>query len=469
MTALLWLRRELRLHDHPAMQSALEAGGPVVPVFCFDRALLAGPHRSGPRTRFLLGSLADLEDSLRRRASRLVLRDGPAEMELAALARDAGAEAVYATAEVGPYGRRREARVREALARKGVELRLEPGLHVVDDPASIRTAAGAPYTVFSPYHRRWLAAPRREPLPAPSALPEVPEAVAGIELPALTGLGLHDELAEPARGGERRARALMDRFLAEGGPESYERERNSLAATGTSRLSPYLHFGCLSARELEARVERVPGAEAFTRQLCWRDFYAQVIEAFPANARLEHQERYRGRIPWRHDTGLFAAWCEGRTGYPLVDAAMRQLAREGWMHNRARLVAGSFLTKDLGIDWRWGERWFMRLLLDGDEAANNGNWQWIASVGVDPEPAARRIFNPARQQARFDPAGEYVRRHVPELAGVPDRHLGEPWKMPPSVQAQAGCVIGRDYPAPIVDHAHARREAIERYRRAGAG
>ena len=185
----------------------------------------------------------------------------------------------------------------------------------------------------------------------------------------------------------------------------------------TSRLSPYLHFGCLSPREIERRAAAAArGPNAFRRQLCWRDFYHHVLLHFPRNARSEFQERYRGTIRWSHAERRFEAWCEGRTGYPLVDAGMRQLRREGWMHNRARLVVGSFLTKDLGIDWRWGERHFMRLLVDGDEANNNGNWQWIASVGVDPQPAFRRIYNPARHMERYDPDGAYVRRYVPELA-----------------------------------------------------
>ena len=206
------------------------------------------------------------------------------------------------------------------------------------------------------------------------------------------------------------------------------------------------------------------GAEAFRRQLCWRDFYQQLILHFPRNARSEYRERYRGAITWSHAQRPFEAWKEGRTGFPLVDAGMRQLRREGWMHNRARLVVGSFLTKDLGIDWRWGERHFMRYLLDGDEANNNGNWQWIASVGVDPQPAFRRIYNPALQMERFDPDGTYVRRYVPELAEVPDEFLREPWEMPDEVQRAAGCVIGSDYPEPIVDRRVARERALERYR-----
>jgi deoxyribodipyrimidine photo-lyase len=237
-----------------------------------------------------------------------------------------------------------------------------------------------------------------------------------------------------------------------------------LAGDSVSRLSPYLHFGCISPREVEHRLGRGDSEQAFRRQLCWRDFYAHVLGHFPGNAREEHQEKYRGTLSWVDSDERFDAWREGRTGYPVVDAAMRQLLREGWMHNRARLIVGSFLTKDLGIDWRRGERWFMRLLLDGDEASNNGNWQWIASVGVDPQPPSRRMFNPARQQERFDRDGAYVREYVPELRTVPNEYLREPWTMPTEVRERVGCRIGRDYPEPIVDHADARREALERYR-----
>ena len=205
------------------------------------------------------------------------------------------------------------------------------------------------------------------------------------------------------------------------------------------------------------------------RQLCWRDFYQHVLVHHPENARQEFQSRYRGTLRWAGDDGELTAWTEGRTGFPLVDAGMRQLRREGWMHNRVRLLVGSFLTKDLGIDWRRGEDWFMRMLLDGDQASNNGNWQWIASVGVDPQPAFRRIYNPSLQQQRFDPDGSYVRRYVPELARVPDEYLAEPWRMPGPEQERAGCRIGQDYPGPIVDHKAARQAALDRYRDAADG
>ncbi len=274
---------------------------------------------------------------------------------------------------------------------------------------------------------------------------------------------MEQEVEDPLPGGEGAARERLSRFLSSGVSE-YTDNHDALGRDKTSRLSAYLHFGCISPREVEERLPSGKGPDAFRRQLCWRDFYHHVLRHFPDNASDEFQQRYRGQISWNENPEHLQAWREGRTGYPLVDAGMRQLRREGFMHNRARLVVGSFLTKDLGIDWREGERWFMRLLIDGDQANNNGNWQWIASVGVDPQPFFRRIYNPARHMERFDPEGHYVRRYVPELEPVPDKYLREPWTMPEEVQEECGCVIGTDYPEPIVDHREAREEAFERYR-----
>jgi deoxyribodipyrimidine photo-lyase len=415
MTAILWLRRDLRVHDHPALEAARRNVGALVPVFCFDDRLLHGRHASGPRTQFLLECLADLDAALRERGSRLVVRHGRPEDELPALARECNADAVHFSSDVGPFARARDARVGRALDGIDVTVHEHPGTFIADDLESIRTTAGNPYTVFTPFYRRWTEQPRRQTHGAPRKLPPLPGGLAPAQLPSLDDLGLHQEIAEPrCRGGEGAGRKAV--------------------RSGTAPLSPYLHFGCLSPIEIEKRV----GAED-RRQLCWRDFFASVLLHHPRNARSEHQARYRGTIRWSRAQKRFEAWCEGRTGYPMVDAGMRQLRREGYMDNRARLVVGSFLTKDLGIDWRWGERWFMRLLLDGDEASNNGNWQWIASVGVDPQPVSRRILNPALQQARHDPDGSYVRKYVLEL----DR---------------------ADYPKPIVDHTQARREALARYR-----
>ncbi len=296
-----------------------------------------------------------------------------------------------------------------------------------------------------------------------------PEGLDRGRLPSLEELGLEQEIPSPPPGGERAAGERWAAFRA-GGLGAYAAGgHDDLAALeGTSRLSPYLRFGCVSPRAVEAALGDDAPAEAFRRQLCWRDFYLHQLLHFPENRRLEVQERYRG-LAWREAPEDLERWREGRTGYPLVDAGMRQLRACGWLHNRARLVVGSFLTKDLGLDWRAGERWFMRLLVDGDPAVNNGNWQWIASVGSDPQPVGRRLLNPTRQQQRFDPTGEYVRRWVPELRRVPGAHLAEPWRMPDSLAQECGCVIGVDYPPPIVDHAQARREALARYAAAAAG
>ncbi|HET8978695.1 MAG TPA: deoxyribodipyrimidine photo-lyase [Solirubrobacteraceae bacterium] len=465
MTVLVWLRRDLRLHDHPALRAALEAADAVVPVFCFDDALIRGRHASGPRTQFLLECLRELDEALRARGSRLFVRHGSPPRELVKLARTVDADAVHFTTDVSPFARRRQRQVKQALDAAGVPVCPHPGLFAVDELEPIRTRNGDPYTMFTPFHRNWLGQPRRDVHGAPRTLPAPPPHADPGALPELADLGLAQEVDDPAPGGERAGREALRRFLA-GPVDAYDDGRNRLSGDSISRLSPYLHFGCVSSREIEHRLQGRggPGAEAYRRQLCWRDFYAHVLGHFPANARSEFQERYRGAIRWSRAERRFAAWCEGRTGFPVIDAGMRQLRLEGWLHNRARLLVGSFLTKDLGIDWRWGERWFMRLLIDGDEASNNGNWQWIASVGVDPQPAYRRLYNPARQQERFDPDGAYVRRYVPELTDVPDRYLTEPATMPADVQEQSGCRIGIDYPEPIVDHAEARREALARYR-----
>ncbi|GAC1437321.1 MAG: deoxyribodipyrimidine photo-lyase [Solirubrobacteraceae bacterium] len=457
-TGILWLRRDLRLTDQPALWEALRRHERVVTVFCFDDRLLGGRHASGARTQFLLESLADLDESLRERGGALVVRRGRPEVELIELARSCGAEGIHLSADVTPFAARRDRRVRDACAAAGIGFQRHPGLFAVDDVLALRTQGGTPFKVFSPFHRRWLAAPRRAVQAVPAAIPLHPDVDTGV-LPELAELGLRQEISRPLRGGERPARELWRRFEAEAAGAYGDEGHDDLGREGTSRLSPYLRFGCISPRELEGGA-----SEPFRRQLAWREFYAQLLGHHPQLQRLEFQERLR-ELPWREPGADFERWTEGRTGYPLVDAGMRQLCSEGWMHNRARLVVGSFLTKHLGIDWRLGEAWFMRLLLDGDPASNNGNWQWIASVGTDPQPVARRLLNPTRQQQRFDPRGSYVRRHVPELAGVPDDALAEPWLMDRERQLACGCEIGVDYPRPIVDHAQARREALARYAR----
>jgi deoxyribodipyrimidine photo-lyase len=440
-TALVWFRRDLRVHDHPALTAAHRECDRVVPVFVLDPRLLGGRFPSPNRAWFLHGCLAELRDALRQRGADLVIREGRPEKALPELARECGAETVYFAADVSPFARARDRRVAEVL-----DARPQPGLFVSDDLAAVK-----PYSVFTPFHRTWQQLPRREVHGAPRRL-HFPDGLAAGRLPAAP----EPEARDPFPPGERAARDRASRWLADG-LDRYE-ERHDRLAGGTSQLSPYLHFGCLSARELEQRAgER--GGHAFVRQLAWRDFYAHVLLHHPGNTHAAH-----GREPeWDDDEELLDAWREGRTGYPVVDAAMRQLLHTGWMHNRGRLIAGCFLTKHLHLDWRRGEAHFMRHLLCGDEASNNGNWQWIASVGVDPAPYFRRMYNPMTQQRRHDPDGEYVRRWLPELRDVPLAKLAEPWTMTAHEQAAAGCVIDRDYPGPVVDHKMERQRALARY------
>jgi len=462
---LLWYRRDLRVADHPALTLAAREFDRVIPVFVFDDTLLHGRFASAPRTRFMLGCLHALDTALRDCASGLVIRHGAPEDELVTLAAETNAKTVLWTSDVAPYARARDRRVTAALSDAGVRARPCGGAYVVD-VSKPRSNAGKPFTVFSPFHRRWLDLERRTIHRPPAELPALPSALRKGRLPSLDALGLDGpKLDEPfCEPGEPAARRALVRWL-DGGVKRYADTHDLVADVhGTSGLSPYLRWGCISAAECEQRAARRDGTgpSAWIRQLCWRDFYAHVMLTHPDNARVEFQPRYR-ELEWVDDADALAAWRAGTTGYPLVDAGMRQLARTGWMHNRARLVVGSFLTKDLHLDWRLGEAHFEALLLDGEPAQNNGNWQWVSSVGVDPAPYFRRIFNPMLQQRKFDPGGDYVRRWVPELRDVPLARLVEPWTMTASEQEAAGCVIGRDYPAPIVEHAVERRRAVERY------
>ena len=399
----------------------------------------------------MLDCLRELREALRERGADLVVREGRPERELAKLARETGAQTLHFASDVSPFAMARDKRVEEAVE---IEVGRHPGLFVAD-VGKPRTKDGRPFSVFSPFWRAWRELERREVHGAPRKL----------AFPSGLGVGRIPEvesgLTEPFAPGEKAARARMHAWLRDG-IASYD-DRHDLLEGGTSELSPYLHFGCVSPRELEERAGHGKGPTAFRRQLGWRDFYAHVLLHNPGNARRAHQPGMDA-LQWEDDDEAFAAWCEGRTGFPVVDAGMRELLARGWMHNRARLIVGSFLTKDLHIDWRQGERHFMRHLLDGDEANNNGNWQWVTSVGVDPAPYFRRMYNPMTQQKRHDPDGTYVRRWVPELREVPPARLAEPWTMTEAEQEQAGCVIGRDYPEPIVDHKRERERAMDRYR-----
>jgi deoxyribodipyrimidine photo-lyase len=467
-TRVMWFRRDLRVHDLPALVEAA-AAGKIVPCFVFDDRLLTGYRFASPaRVNFMLGCLEQLRGSLRDLGGDLFIRHGRPETVLPGLAEETGAESVHWTTDSSPWSNRRDREVTAALEEAGVAARRHPGAYIVDDPGEIFSGKGTPYTVYSPFFKAWKEVGRRPLVDVPAQIC-APEGLDPGAMPSIEDLGFDPGVATGSTSfepGEAAARKATRAYL-NGGLSTYADSRNSPAG-GSSRLSPYIRWGCVSPLELEIKLglREGRGPAVFRKELAWREFYASVMINFPEVTTTEFQERYRGTLDWQQDAELLEAWKLGRTGYPLVDAGMRELLEDGWMHNRVRMVVASFLTKDLHIDWREGESWFMERLIDGDLASNNGGWQWVTSVGTDPAPYFQRMFNPMTQHERFDPEGEYVRRWVPELRSVPDRHLVRPWLMSEEEQAEAGCLIGADYPEPVIDHAQERRIAVERYRSA---
>lgn len=463
-TIVVWYRNDLRVHDHPALARAITDADRVVPLFIFDPAIYAGKHASANRIRFLLECLHDLKSSLQKNGGNLVIRNGTSSTELKAVVQEVGASAVYYTADYSPFAVNRDKKIQDMFDGSKVEMRAFAGRLIVSSVTKITTKTGTPHKVFTPFWRAWQLVERRE-LARSSETFSFPTNISIGAVPRLEEL-INEENLSPhvAKGGETEARRQLSAFL-DGDIAQYHKNNNDMALDTTSRLSPYLHFGCLSPLEVESRLPDTEGARAWHRQLAWREFYHSILLHNPTNSEQEFQEKYR-QLQWDNNEELLHAWQQGKTGFPIVDAAMRQLRHEGWMHNRGRLIVGSFLTKDLWLDWRQGEAYFMKMLIDGDQANNNGNWQWIASVGVDPAPVYRRLYNPTSQQEKYDSSGMYVRKYVPELANVPDNYLLEPWKMPKKLQKEIGCVIGKDYPVPIVDHKTARVKALERYRAA---
>jgi deoxyribodipyrimidine photo-lyase len=423
-TVVVLFTRDLRVHDNPALAAACRVARHVVPMFVRDPAVPSNPARD----RFLAESLADLRSSLRERGGDLILRTGDPVAETLSVASTVDADGIALAADVSPYARRRERRLIEGAGRRRV--RLFPGVTAVP-PGALVPAGGDHYRVFTPYWRAWQAT-RKRPVERAPARVSLPSGLAAGRLPA-AGAGTTGFAA----GGEDAGRTRVREWRGTAGDYGYRHD--DLPGDATSRLSPYLHFGCVSTVDLLAAVSEVDGVEAFVRQLCWRDFYAQVLNAFPD---LRAKPLRAGATEgWRADDDAVEAWRAGRTGVPIVDAGMRQLRGEGWMHNRARLVTASYLTKHLTCDWRDGAAWFAARLLDADVANNYGNWQWVAGTGTDTRPYRR--FNPVRQALRFDPDGTYVRRYVPELAGVPGKAVHTPWDLDPAVRR------GLDYPEPL--------------------
>lgn len=460
--ALVWFRRDLRLNENPALAAACEAAQ-TVPVFCFERGLYAGRHASANRNAYLLASLRELGEGIERAGGRLLYRSGDPAVQIVRLAREVGATEVHVNRDHTVHSRTRDRRVQEALAEHGIELVGHAGVSCAEF-AEIRTGSGEPYRVFTPFFAAWSRAKRREPARRPRKI-DTPSGPKAGRLPAESSLGIGERAKRIAgKFGQGEATARKRMLAAVEGADAYHRVRDDAGADGTTRLSPHLHFGTISARELEALLlaRGTKGAAELRRQIAWRDFWLNVIRNFPDNREKEYDERMRG-LRWRTSKEDLEAWKRGQTGVPWIDAGMRQLRAEGWMHNRVRMAVASYLTKNLLIDWREGEAHFMAHLLDGDESQNNGNWQWAASTGADPQPYFR-VFNPVRQQERFDPGGTYVRRWLPELADLPDRYLAAPWEAPEEALAEAGVKLGKDYPKPLVDLTESRAEAIERFR-----
>lgn len=465
--AIWWIRRDLRLDDNQALQRALELSPKVYPVYVVDPALIHSPRMGEERVAFFYAGVRALREKINQRGGQLTIRSGSPGEILPRVSTQVGARVIVAERDFTPYARKRDRAVAEQ-----VELILAPGLTIAH-PDEIEKNAGGPYQVYTYYQKKWKAKFLAREISGRVELPEAPFPAGGYtpseKLPEL-------EADHPSTwaAGEDAARETLDTFVS--GQDApifrYQENRDRPDREGTSRLSPYLHLGMVSIREAVAAARealaRAPdqlslqSAETWLDELIWRDFYTAILYHFPRVLGDSFREEYRN-LPWRNDREKFQRWKDGETGYPLVDAGMRQLRQQGWMHNRLRMVTGSFLVKDLLIDWRWGEDWFMKNLLDADLAANNGGWQWVAGTGTDAAPYFR-IFNPTSQAEKHDPEGVFIRRYLPELRSVPDEYIHAPWEMPEDLQGEVGCVIGKEYPGPVVDHAQARERTLEVYK-----
>jgi len=470
---IVWFRQDLRLADHPALVAAVKRGGAVLPVFIWSPDE-DDPWQPGGAARWWLHqSLDSLTRQLEKRGSRLVLRAGPSLTTLRELIRETGATAVYWSRRYDPASIRGDSAAKEKLKADGIEVK-SFNASLLFEPWEIRTQEDKPYKVFTPFWKQCLAADEiAESLPIPARLPPPPSWP--------HSLGVRDLRLEPDvdwAGGIRRAWAPgekgaadeLDRFL-DGALAGYAENRDRPDTRGTSQLSPSLHFGEISPRTLwhaihahamlESEQGLQRGAEAYLRELGWREFAHHLLYHFPHTTLEPLREEFK-QFPWAQDARLLRAWQKGRTGYPIVDAGMRQLWETGWMHNRVRMITASFLIKDLHLHWLDGAKWFWDTLVDADLANNTLGWQWTAGCGADAAPFFR-IFNPVSQGRKFDPDGEYVKRFVPELANLPAAYIHQPWAAPSDVLAEAEVELGKEYPEPIVDHAAERDRALEAY------
>ena len=466
--ALVWFRRDLRDYDHAALYHALKRARQVVCVFVFDREILdALADPADRRVEFIHASVSELQQSLQARGGGLVVRLGVARDEIVQLAADIDADAVFFNHDDDPAALARDAAVEAALHARNIAVHHTKDA-VIFEREEVLTAAGTPYSVFTPYKNAWLGklSPyflQAYPVDAyADRLVAQSSAIPSLQAMGFTATNLCElKLTTGMAGGAQLFEDFLDRI------DRYQEARDFPARKGPSYLSVHLRFGTVSIRQLAAAAwqQGGRGAQTWLSELIWRDFYHQILWHRPDVAAGHAFKRQYDALPWPNPPGHFEAWCQARTGYPLVDAAMRQLNQTGYMHNRLRMVAASFLTKDLLVDWRLGERYFADTLIDFDLAANSGGWQWAASVGCDAQPWFR-IFNPVTQSERFDAQGQFIRRYLPELARVPDKFIHAPWTMPAAEQQRTGCVIGRDTPAPIVDHAVQRALALALFKQA---
>jgi len=469
--AIVWFRRDLRVSDNPALSAAVAGGGPVIPVFVLSPEEEGKPPPGSASRAWLSRSLSALDGTLRSLGSRLVVRRGPSLRELLAVAARADAAAVHWNRLYEPSAGDRDDKVERGLAERGIRPESFPG-SLLFEPGDVRSSGKGPFRVFTPFWRRCLSlsdppAPNRTPrkLSPPPAWPD------SLDLPDLP---LPDPARDSSRNilrewepGEKGAGASLSRFLDEALAD-YPENRDRPDLPGTSRLSPHLHFGEISPgqvwRAVTARAAVDPergvarGAEAFLRQIGWREFAHHLLHHFPRTPEEPLREEF-SRFPWRQDEKGLDAWKRGQTGYPIVDAGMRELQATGWMHNRVRMIVASFLVKDLLIPWQKGAAWFLETLVDADLANNTLGWQWVAGCGADAAPYFR-IFNPVTQGERYDPEGGYVRKWVPEIAGIPAAWIHRPWEAPTGVLREAGVRPDRTYPKPVVDHRAARERAL---------
>ncbi|MEZ6057673.1 MAG: deoxyribodipyrimidine photo-lyase [Planctomycetaceae bacterium] len=471
---IVWLRHDLRLADHPTLLAAVERGTGVLPVYIWSPEDAGRWAMGGASKWWLHHSLTQLDASLRKVGSRLIIRVGNASDALGQLIEETGADAVYWTRRYEPAHREIDTKIKEDLRQQGIEVESFPG-SLLFEPWEVQTQTGGPYQVFTPFWRRCRSLSIAAPLDAPAELPAVarwPKSVSLASLNLLPTIPWDSSFAQFWSPGEAGATDSLDRFL-QGAIGAYRELRDWPEQSGTSRLSPHLRFGEISPRQIWGRVvERFgtppvdgtgkdDGPWTFLSEIGWRDFGYHILYHFPHTPLAPLRENF-SNFPWETSPDLLKRWQQGTTGYPIVDAGMRELWTTGWMHNRVRMIVASFLTKHLRQSWQRGADWFWDTLVDADLASNTLGWQWAAGCGADAAPYFR-IFNPMLQGAKFDPDGTYVKRWVPELARLNTRWIHAPWTAPQSALQAAGIRLGTTYPEPIVDHPTARAAALEAF------